>query len=155
MAGYSEAQHISRWNGLECCLIALKMSHHIDKSMALHNKWIRWWFSARWLPVKANQWHLMNTRTLVDVWQASGTSLKKSRPVNFRQWCCDSWLAYWWSFGLAMKNILFHYVCMWWVLVNLVTIYNATAISTTLFINYVISITLASFNGFWLYKVSY
>ena len=40
----------------------------------VHHEWIMWWFSARWLPVQVNQWHSMNTRAVVDVWQASETS---------------------------------------------------------------------------------
>ena len=34
--------------------------------------------------------YTMNAWALVDVWQASETSLRKNRPVNFWQWCCDN-----------------------------------------------------------------
>ena len=42
------------------------------------------------LPVQANQLHSMNTQVLVNIWQASETSFRKSRPLNLWQWCCDS-----------------------------------------------------------------
>ena len=35
------------------------------------------------LPVQAKQWHSMNTRALVNVWQTSETSLEKADQPTF------------------------------------------------------------------------
>ena len=39
--------------------------------------------SIKGMPVQTNQWHSMDSRALINVWQATETSLRKSRPVNF------------------------------------------------------------------------
>ena len=41
-------------------------------------------------PAQVKQWHSMDTHTLEDIWQASETSLSKSRPIIFWQWCYNN-----------------------------------------------------------------
>ena len=81
---------------------------NIDKSIAyIINKS----GGARWLPVQADQWHLMGTQGLIDIWQASETSLRKSRPVKF--WHGVVKLAYWWSYWLAIIMFFCHCVSVY------------------------------------------
>ena len=120
---------ISRWNGPQGGPIALKLSQNIAKSMVyIINQPYGDFQQGAWLPVQADQWHSMDTRALVDVWQASETSLSKSRPVNIWQWCTGNWLAYWWSYPLTVKTVHWHGVRKWRVLAKQVTfIYNDIA----------------------------
>ena len=131
VVGYSRALHFSRQNGPQGGPIALKLSQNIAKSMVCiinqpygdfkQGGCLLWWFPAGWLPIQADQWHSMDTRALVDIWQASETSLSKSRPVNIWQWCTGNQLVYWWSYPLTVKTVHWHGVRKWRVLAKQVT----------------------------------
>ena len=41
----------------------------------------------RWLPVQANQWHLVEMHALMNSQQAQETNLSKNRPINL--WHCS------------------------------------------------------------------
>ena len=87
VVSYNYALQFSRWNGPQGGPIALKLSQNI----------VGWWsshvgISSKVVPVQANQWHSMDTRVLVDTWQASDSSISKSRPVNIWQWCTGDYI---------------------------------------------------------------
>ena len=42
--------------------------------------------------------------------QGLGTRLRKSRLVNFWQWCYGNLLLYWWSYQSVIRTILWHCV---------------------------------------------
>ena len=65
--------------------LRLYCTQNVTKYRYIHGLYhqVRWWLSVRRLPVQGNQRNSMDTWAIMDTWQASEISLRKSRPVKF------------------------------------------------------------------------
>ena len=64
-----------------------------------------WQFIAGWLLVQWRWSHLKITPALVDIWQDSETSLRKSCLDNFQHWYLSDMLASVYSYHVMVKSI--------------------------------------------------
>ena len=86
-----------------------------------HVQPVVWRFPSSWQLVKSHHSHLKTTRALVDVWQATETSHRKSRLVKHWQWNIHKLLANGHSYQVMVKSVSGHRVRGSRLLSNLVT----------------------------------
>ena len=111
----------SRWNDLNWGPTALRMSQNIAKSMVNMINQSGGGFQQGSC--------LYKLTTGVNGYPCTCARPQKQAlaKAGMQAFCSSvmivSCVVYWWSYWLAMKTILWHCVCMWWILANLVILW--------------------------------
>jgi len=79
------------------------------------------WFTAKWVLVQSNHYHLKTTQALEHIRQVQETSPRKSRSRNHWQWYTHGLLVYWCRNRVVVKSQPCHCVCGSQLLLNPVT----------------------------------